>query len=115
MDLGALRALSLEVNMQAHGLDITVTKPAPDNTVPIDTRGIWLTTETEDVPTEHEFARREPIRLMAVTRDSVEGIPINTLIAAPEVFGGPVRTWRVDGLARREALHDRVWLVPYQE
>jgi hypothetical protein len=105
-----LRALALDLNLSAHGVDVTVTRPAPDDTA-IATRGIWLTTETVDVPAG-EFSRREPRRVMALRRANVPTVPRGTLIEAPEKSGDAVTVWRVDGIDRLEADHVRVIVLP---
>ena len=110
MAVGALRALVLQTNISTHGVDITVTRPAPDDE-PIETQGIWLTPITEDVPGAVEFQRREPRGVMAIARATVSTVPRGTLILAPEQAGGPVKRWRVDGLERQEADHNRVVVV----
>lgn len=114
MDLGPLRALTLQLNLQAHGVDVTVTRPAPDDT-PITTRGIWLTTETQDMPIATDFQRRDPRRVMALSRAAVPTVPRGTEIEAPEKAGDALQTWRVDGLDSLQADHVRVVVIPVDE
>jgi hypothetical protein len=106
-DLSAIRSLVLEVNQLAHGVDVVVTRPAPDND-PIETRGIWLTPLTEDVPIGMDFQRREPIRVIALSRLAVPTVPRGTVIVAPEKAGDDDEEWLVDGVERVEADHSRV-------
>lgn len=83
--------------LTAFGLAITVTRPAPDNT-PIATTGIWVggwVAETQ--PYGADFRRREPRRRLDVVRAAVPTMPSGTLIAAPEVKGGAVKTWQFEG------------------
>jgi hypothetical protein len=116
MDLGSLRALALDLNLAAHGVDVTVTRPAPDDT-PIATRGIWMTWITEDVPAASDFQRREPRKVMALSRIVVPTVPRGTLIVAPppQGTGSVTQTWRVDGTERVEADHTRVFMVPAED
>ena len=114
MDLGPLRALALTLNLQAHGVPVTVTRPAP-NDDPIETRGIWLTTLTESVPSGTDFQRREPFRVMALSRAIVPTAPRGTEISAPEKAGDVTRTWIVDSTDRVEADHVRVIVLPVDE
>lgn len=107
MDLGPLRALVLSINLEAHGVPVTVTRPAPDDE-PIETRGIWLTPDTNEFPIGSDFSRREPIRILALSRLVVPTVPKGTVIDAPEKAGDTMRRWLVDGLDRREADHTRV-------
>lgn len=108
MNLGPLRALVFDLNISAHGLPVTVT---PVGEVAIVTRGIWLTPSTEDVPGGMEFHRRDARRVMALSRATVATLPNGSLVRAPEQPGGADKTWRVDGIDRVEADHQRVVLV----
>lgn len=110
MALGDLRALVLATNLATLGIPVTVTRPFPDDTA-IETRGIWLTTLTDDRPGATDFSRREPYRVMALSRAEVPTTPRGTLIVAPENPGGTDQTWRVDGIAGQEADHVRVIVV----
>jgi len=107
MDLGSLRALALDLNFSAHGFDVTVTRPAPDDD-PIEARGIWLVPVNDAVPIGSDFTRREPIRVLALKRSEVPTVPKGTGIVAPEKAGDDPVGWRVDGLERQEADHNRV-------
>lgn len=105
-DFGDARDLVLDLNIEIHGMDMTVTRPAPDDT-PIATRGIWLTTETMEVPAGGGFVRREPYRVLAFSRRPVPTLPEGTLIQAPERMGGTPETWVVDGHHQTFADHYR--------
>lgn len=112
MDLGSLRALALDLNLSAHGVDVTVTRPVPDDE-PIEARGIWLTPTTEGLPIGSELTRREPRRVLALRRADVPTVPRGTLIVAPEKAGDEdTLEWRVDGFEHYEADHVRVIVVP---
>ena len=113
MDFGPLRALALELNLSAHGVDVVVTRPGAAG---IETRGVWLTTITEDLPVG-DFQRREPRRVMALSRAAVATIPRGTVIVGPEKAGADEadRWWRVDGIERVEADHHRVTVVEISE
>lgn len=103
MDLGPLRTLALELNLAAHGVAATVTRPAPDDT-PVTTTGIWHSGPVEDPqPYGTDFRRREPRRILALPRADLATLPRGTTISAPETIGGTAKTWVVDSLDRVEA------------
>lgn len=110
MDLGPFRALVVDLNFDAHGVPATVTRPAPNDT-PITTRVLWVTADTELVPSGGEFQRRDPIRVAALRRDQVPTVPEGTEIVAPEQSGGPDVTWRVEATLRVEAGLTRVIVI----
>lgn len=114
MDFGGLRALVLDLNFTTHGVPATVTRPFPDET-PIVTRGIWLTPITENAPGGTDFQRREPYRVMALSRAEIPTIPRGSLIDAPEKSGDATQTWRVDGYERQEADQHRVVVIQEPE
>lgn len=100
------------------GLPITVTRPDPYND-PVQTTGIWISTDhmggglVEPRPYGTDFQRREPRRLLAVTRnDQLPTLPRGSSVVAPEYLGGPAKTWTVDGLEHVEADCWRALLVP---
>lgn len=109
---GDLRALVLELNLAAHGVSATVTVDGQD---PIETTGIWLTPLTEEFPASTAFQRREPRRVMALSRAEVSLVPRGTLIQAALKSGDASQRWRVEGPERIEADHVRVWVVPDPE
>lgn len=111
MDLGPLRALVLDVNFEAHGVAATVTRPAPNN-IPIATRVIWVTPVTVGVPSDMDFQRNEPLRIIALKRSDVPTVPKGTLIDAPPKAGDASQLWRVDAFDREEADHKRVIVIP---
>lgn len=110
MDLGALRALVRDLNFEAHGIDITVSRTGIDET-PLATRGIWVTPITDDVPVGNEFQRREPIKVLAIS-STIGGVPRGSIVMAPELSGGTIRRWRVDGVERQEVDHGRFVVLP---
>ena len=111
MDLGPLRTLALSLNLGAHGVPATVTRPAPDDT-PVVTTGIWITTPLEDPqPYGMDFQRAEPRRVMALPRSALASLPRETVIVAADTIGGATKTWRVDSLDRTDADVVRVILV----
>lgn len=112
MDFGPLRALALDLNLSAHGVDVIVTVPEG---APVETRGIWLTPLTDGFPSGGSHQRHEPVRIMALRREDVPAVPRGTLIVGPEKSGGVDQTWKVDGLDRLEADHARVIVVPFAE
>jgi hypothetical protein len=112
MGFGDVRALVLESNMVAHGVDVVVTLPGA---AAVETTGIWLTPVTEDFPSSGDFARREPRRVMALSRAELPSVPKGTVIVAPEFEGGDEQYWRVDGHERTEADQVRVIVVAISE
>lgn len=113
MDLGGLRALALDLNFSAHGVPATVT-PSPTHD-PIETRGIWMTPLADLQPVGLDLQRADARRVMALRRDQVPQVPRGAAIIAPELPGGPLKAWRVDGMERVEADHYRVLVVPDPE
>lgn len=114
MDLGALRALVVSTNLAVHGVPAVVTRPAPDNE-PIETRGIWMTPETDGEPVGSTFQRREGIRAMALSRGAVPTIPRGTVVLAREVINSAVKRWLVDGVQREEPEIWRVFVIDVTE
>jgi hypothetical protein len=114
MDLGSLRALALNLNLEAHGVDITVTLPGARA---VEARGIWITTATDDVPSGGEFQRRVPARVIAISRAAVPSLPRGTVIVGPEKAGTDevAKWWKVDGIDRVESDHTRVVVLEIDE
>lgn len=101
------------VAMACFGVPATVTRPAPDAT-PIETTAVWVPSATEGQPIGMEFQRQVAIRVLALPRDLVPTVPRGTLVVAPEMLGGDVRTWRVDSTDRIEYDHTRVVVLPVE-
>lgn len=102
---GPLRSLVLGLNQAAHGVDATVTRPAPDN-APIATKVIWVLEPVGDgQPFGTDFRRGDPRRVLAIVKADVPTLPRGTVVLAPDVDGGTVHTWLVDGIDR--ALDDQ--------
>ena len=112
MELGALRDLVLELNMDMHGVPATVTPPGEAD---ITTRVIWLSPVVDDNPAGRELDRREPRRMMAISRTDVENVPRGTVIAAPEKHGGDSRNWQIDSTESTEPDHFKVIVIPETE
>jgi hypothetical protein len=92
----------------AFGVPVTVTRPAPDS-VTITTVGVWVQPLSEEQRIGVDASRREPRKVLALQRAVIAPpLPRNTIIAAPEVDGGPVLTWQVDGIEQVEA---DIWRV----
>lgn len=108
MDISAVRAVALEANFAAHGIDVSVQLP---NEEPVDAVGIWLTPINEDMPTSAPFSGQRPNRVIALRRSEVPSLPRGARITAPEQSGGDSRVWFVDGVERDEADHHRVHVV----
>jgi hypothetical protein len=81
--------------MNAFGVPVTVTRPAPNNT-PISTTGIWVLPAPDPVPMGGDLRRREPTHVLALSRADVPTMPSATSITAPERLGGTVKTWKFD-------------------
>lgn len=114
MDFGALRDLALERCLWAHGVDVTVTRPAPNDT-PISCRAMWLTQTTNDRPIAAEFTRRDNRHVMVIDRLDVEELPAGTFIIAPERMGHRNFSWLVDGHEETQADQHRVILRKIDE
>lgn len=108
MDLQALRALTVDLNFDLQGLDVTVTPP---DQAPVSGRGIWVTPTTDLQPGRLDIGRREPRRAMALRRSEFADVPRNTVIEAPERYGGPIEFWKVEGPDLVEAEHQRYLVV----
>lgn len=82
------------------GVPATVTRP---NDTPIVTEGIWVPPKVEADPVGSDRQRLEPRKVLALKRDIVGEPERGTLIVAPEILGGPNRTWEVRGFEEVEA------------
>lgn len=91
------------------GVPATVTRPA---SAPILTTGIWVPMAAVDSPDGADFGRRETQRVMAFRRDDVPTIPKGTIVLAPEVTGGPVLRFVVDGPEHADREIHQVYLTP---
>lgn len=112
MDFGALRDLTLDLNLQVHGVPATVTRPAPFDTTPIETRIIWRSNQTEALPGGFDLQRAEPRRVAVLSRSEVPAVPRMTRIEAPEKMGGTAVAWQVDATDREEADVVHVYVIP---
>ena len=92
--------------LAAFGVPATVTRPAPDNT-PIVTTGFWVSPLDEARPFGTDFQRREPRRVFVLPRATVPTLPRGTTVLAPQMAGGAIVTWKVDGLT--EAVDPDHW------
>lgn len=113
MDVRALRALVFQVNTSAHGTPVTITVPYGD---PVELDAvIWLTPQTEDVPGDGVFRRKEAQQVIVVPRADVPSLPRGTVVVGAPYAGDTTQRWLVDGIERVEA--DRVYavLVPAPE
>lgn len=99
----------LSLAHQVFGVPATVTPPGGS---PISTTAVWILPQTVEVPLDSEFQRAERRRILALRRDQVPAVPRGTVIAAPEVKGGAVLSWRVDGVDRLDAEEFRVLVIP---
>lgn len=70
---------------------------------PIPATLIWLTRPGQPYPVSAEMAVSEPRRIAAFRRDQVPSLPTTgTIIQAPERAGGPVKSFRVEGVERED-------------
>ena len=111
MAISELRTLVSEINLSAHGVAATVTRPAPDDT-PVETTVIWLTPK-EDQPGGSDFARLDPQRVLAIPRADLSTMPRGTTIAAAEADGGATKTWARESLDR--SIDPHFWYVMVKE
>lgn len=97
----------------AFGVDITVTRPAPDNE-PIETAGIWCSSLiNDDAPSGFGLHRKEQTKILAIPiDDDLPTVPLNSIVDAPLRKGLTARRWRVDGFQTPEGDEVRVILVP---
>jgi hypothetical protein len=109
MDIGALRTLAFTAACNTFGVDATVTPPSGS---PIVARGIWTQPLTEEMPTGHDFTRRDPRRVLAFRIAETGSIKRGSSIVAPEYGGGSARTWKVDGVEREDMEQIRVIVTP---
>lgn len=111
MSLDAAWALGQDAMFAVMGLAITVTRPAPHDT-PVETRGIWLTPQTESNPFGADLSRRDPRKTLAVPRSTtLSSATKGTLIEAAETDAGDVKTWRVEGYAQPVTIDEMRLLV----
>jgi hypothetical protein len=110
VDAAALRALVLDINFGVHGVDATVTRPAPADTTPITTRAIWLVPNNDNVPSGAALRHSGAIHMLALRRDEVPTVPIGTVIIAREMGSGSdaAVAWKVESHMGQEADHERV-------
>lgn len=109
MDLGSVRTLVVDLNWAVLGVPITVFLAG----VPagIETRGIWLTYQPEELPTATNLKRGVPRRVLALRRDEVATVPRGTFIEAPPIAGAENQTWIVDGYLEQRDDHHRVIMM----
>lgn len=112
MELGALRDLALELNLDMHGVPATITPPGEAD---ITTRVLWLSPVIDDLPVGKDFNRREPRRMMVLSRADVANVSRGTIIAAPEKLGGDSQNWQIDGVENTDPDHFKVIVVPETE
>jgi hypothetical protein len=88
--------------LAAFGVPATVIRPAPDD-APIETTLVWTAPFQADVPGGSAFQRTDPQRFASFDATLVPLLRRDTRVQAPELLGGTVRHWRVDGIDRVEA------------
>ena len=99
MPVGTLRALVVATNVAAHGVAVTVTRPAPDD-VPVATTGVWRRTPQESMPVSTDFRRAEPRKILQVPRTaSLPTLPRGSIVLAPDETDGVDKTWQIEGFS----------------
>lgn len=99
--------------LEAFGVSIVVTRPAPDD-IPIETTGIWMVLPLDEArPVGTDFQRRDPRQVLAIPRlATLPTLPRGTTLLAPEFAAGPVKGWRIEGFEQPARVDEwRVRLV----
>lgn len=112
MSLAALRALCLSANMAAHGMPVAVTVAGEDA---VETTGIWMTPETEEVPAVLEFRRKDVFQVLVLSRADFESVPRGTVVVGAPPGGDQTKRWISDGQAKLATDRFYVALVPEPE
>lgn len=100
--------VGMEPLLAAFGVPVTVTLPGEPA---IETTGVWLSPGVVDVPGGLDAGRREPLRVMALSRSAVGTVPERTEILAPELSGGSAVLWHVDTVDNQDFDCVRVTLI----
>jgi hypothetical protein len=102
MPTQAQLALMQRQNLSAHGVAITVTRPAPLDT-PVDAVGIWHQPLQSEQDSGRDVRIADPRRIMAVPKSTfAEVLDRGTAIVATEPGTLVSRSWVVDGLDRSD-------------
>lgn len=102
---------TLDVALTAFGVAITVTRQQPDDG-PIVTTGVWISSLIEEQPIGTDLRRREPRRVLSISRSAVPTLRRGDRVLAPEFDGDTPRLWQVDGLEPSQADEFRAVLIP---
>jgi hypothetical protein len=100
--------------LSAFGLEGTVTRPAPDD-APINATVVWLPVAMGDVPSGMTSSRREKVCMLSVSREEVPSLPRGSIVEAPEVRDGDVKTWKVDATDLSDAEHIRALVIEVRD
>lgn len=125
VNVAALKARVLAVNMATHGVAATVTTRHAETSIP--TRGIWLSSLLDESgPVGGDFRKRRTRQLMALPRSAaaaavltaaglavaaVPAIERDDIVTAAPMTGGAAVEWRVDEIDTADADHWRVILT----
>jgi hypothetical protein len=106
----ALRGLVRDATFGVIGVPATVTIPGGD---PVETRIIWLTPSQDGAPgAPAVFQRNDPQRAMAIRRDDLPTLPLESLVAVTEPNLEDPTEWLVDSFLVTEPEHYRVSVRP---
>lgn len=110
MSFGAVRALSLSVNFDVHGVSATVTRPGQ---AAVNPKAIWqIMPQEETQPYGHDFTARGPRRVLLLKKtDFPVGVERGTTVSAPELIDGTAVNWIVDAVEQVQSDHWRVLVV----
>jgi hypothetical protein len=105
MDVGALRLLALDASFNTFGVPALVTPPGGST---IEAIGIWMSPVVDELPTGHDFQRRQPREVLAFRMAQTGSIPRGTSIIAARRGEASARTWKVESVERMDGEQIRV-------
>lgn len=117
VDLAAIRAIARDVEWNTLGVPVALPLGPDNNDLDerLEIQGIWLTFQPEELPGASSLQRAVPRKVMALRRDEVPTAARGLWVEAPEMIGGAVKFWRVDGYLEQRDDHHRVILVETDE
>jgi hypothetical protein len=104
----ALREMALGVAFDILSVPATVTLP---NATVITTSVVWRRPRQDVDPFGTDLQNLGARKVLGILKTAVlASVPRGAVIAAPELDGGTIRSWRVDGYAF-EVEPDHMWLI----